>query len=142
MQDQEFLLAVVNVVLDSSLSLQDQDSLLSKHYHTHCLNQTLPSKNLNRQPKEINNTLSLELEIQIKVDADDEDSKSETTTTDVTQFTESTPKVSPGSPSPQNISAVKSSPEGESRNISDSIEHSTSNGDHVNIIEYILILNI
>ena len=125
----------MNVVLDSSLSLQDQDDLLSKLFQTQCLNESLPSRNLSRQPKEINNTLSLELEIQIKVDADEE---SEMTTNDVTQFKESTP-----SQSAQNLSAVDTSPEGGSRNISDSIEieHSTSNGDRVNIIESIMILN-
>ena len=127
------MLAVVNVVLNSSLSLQDQDELLSKQYHTQCLNLTWPSRNLDRRPKEINNTLSLE--IHIKVEAPAEESKSEINTTesaDVIQFPES-------KPTGQNIviSAVESSQEGESRNTSVATE-SNSIGDHVNIIEFIL----
>ena len=136
-QDQQFLLAVLSVVLNSSLSRQEQDQLLSQQFYSECLNQTLPSGDIRRQPKEINNTLSLE--IQIKVQGDEMN----TSDADVIHFTESDDlgSLKGWSQSPQNIpiTAVVSSLEGESRNISEveptvathSIGHSKSNGDHV-----------
>ena len=131
-QDQQFLLAVLGVVLNTSLSRQEQDQLLSQQFYSECLNQTLP-----RQPKEINNTLSLEIQIKVQV------AEMNTSDADVIHFTESDDlgSLEGWSQSPQNIpiTAVESSLERESRNISeveptvgtDSLGHSKSNGDHV-----------
>ena len=113
---QPFLLAVVNLVTNTSLSLQERDEFLSQHFYTDCLNQTLPGRKMNRQSKEINNTLNLEIEI--KVEAAEKKSNAEMNRTDVIQFTEFTRSdelTSPKgwSPTTQNllISGVKSSEE-------------------------------
>ena len=113
---QPFLLAVVNLVTNTSLSLQERDEFLSQHFYTDCLNQTLPGRKMNRQSKEINNTLNLEIEI--KVEAAEKKSNAEMNRTDVIQFTEFTRSDELTSPkgwsqTTQNllISGVKSSEE-------------------------------
>ena len=142
---QPFLLAVVNLVTNTSLSLQERDEFLSQHFYTDCLNQTLPGRKMNRQSKEINNTLNLEIEI--KVEAAEKKSNAEMNRTDVIQFTEFTRSdelTSPKgwSPTTQNllISGAESLEEGEPSNISvavptttDSVGHSNSDRIHFDV---------
>ena len=134
---QPFLLAVVNLVTNTSLSLQERDEFLSQHFYTDCLNQTLPGRKMNRQSKEINNTLNLEIEI--KVEAAEKKSNAEMNRTDVIQFTEFTRSDELTSPkgwsqTTQNllISGAESLEEGEPSNISVAVPTTTDSVGHSN----------